>query len=148
MVAFAARIEPHFSTTVTAAGPTQSMETLADGLVPDALAPVVAPELRTDLRSISPQSFATFAHELYMVGELNWEEYLLTGFPSEMHPRFNETIGALTGEIANPNRPKDMLSDWEDRLDFLTRYQPTARRTQSARCILDVLSRYHRADVF
>lgn len=139
MIAFTARIEPHFS--VVDASPVMALEACPEQRW--ATAPVIAPELRTDLRVISPHDFACFAYELYMAGELNWEEYLLTGFPSEMHPRFNETIGALTGEYATPNAPKDMLSAWEDRVDFLSRYQPNADRTETVQRVLGVLSRYH-----
>lgn len=139
MVAFTARIEPHFS--VIDVSPAVTLETVLETTW--TAIPVAAPELRTDLRMISPHDFACFAYELYMAGELNWEEYLLTGFPSEMHPRFNETIGALTGEYATPDTPKDMLSAWEDRVDFLLRYQPSADRTENAQRVLGILSRYH-----
>ncbi len=147
MVALSARIEPHFSPAVTTpSGAAIALEAPGDPS-PSLDVSLVAPELRRDLRVITPFAFAGLAYELYMVGELTWEEYLLVGFPSDLHPRFNETIGALTGEIANPGRPKDMLADWEDRLDFLTRYQPLARRTHLSKRILDVLSRYHRDDL-
>lgn len=79
---------------------------------------------RYDLRHISPKGFADLTHELYLEGTLSWEEFKMVGFPSELDPRFDETIGALTGEKANPDQPKDMLGQWEQRVDFEKRYNP------------------------
>jgi hypothetical protein len=87
-----------------------------------ALPPPQQPTPRFDLRNISPRRFAEIAHELYVEGALRWEEYLWVGFPSELHPDFNATIGALTGEKAQPDRPRDMLAEVEDRLAFVKRY--------------------------
>jgi hypothetical protein len=77
---------------------------------------------RHDLRHISPRRFAEITHELYVEGSLKWAEYQLVGFPSELHPHYDSTIGALTGQRAEPNRPRDLLAEWENRLDFMRRY--------------------------
>jgi hypothetical protein len=79
-------------------------------------------ETRFNLRNVSPRRFAEIAHELYLEGALRWEEYQWVGFPSELHPDYDITIGALTGEPAQPDRPRDMLADVEDRLSFLKRH--------------------------
>ncbi|OAN54159.1 hypothetical protein A6A04_12980 [Paramagnetospirillum marisnigri] len=79
---------------------------------------------RFDLRNISPRDFADLTHELYLDGTLTWDEFKLVGFPSELDPRYDETIGALIGEKANPDQPKDMLTQWEQRVDFEKRYNP------------------------
>ena len=95
-----------------------------------------------DMRDISPREFAEFTHELYLGGELSWREYRMVGFPSELDPRWDETIGALTGEKAEPDRPRDMLIEWERRVDFMNRYQPGDPNSLLAERIHDVLSRY------
>ncbi|HTH16211.1 MAG TPA: hypothetical protein VL974_06130 [Magnetospirillum sp.] len=92
---------------------------------------------RHDLRCMSPRRFAEVAHELYVEGSLPWAEYQLVGFPSELHPEYNTTIGALTGERAAPDRPRDMLAEWEHRVDFMRRYEDPAIRL--AERALDVL---------
>lgn len=70
---------------------------------------------------ISPREFAKWAHELYLAGVFSWEEYSFA-MPTEMHPDYNATIGALTGEIADPDEPRNMLREWEERLAFLRRH--------------------------
>lgn len=94
-----------------------------------------------DLRNISPRDFADLMHELYLGGVLDWQEYRMVGFPSQLHPRYDETIGALTGEKAAPDQPRDMLADWEARVDFERRHDgaPAEQRPRAER-ILEVLS--------
>lgn len=94
---------------------------------------------RHELRAMSPRHFAEIAHELYVEGSLSWREYQLVGFPSELHPDYNTTIGALTGERAAPDRPRDLLAEWEHRVDFMRRYQDPALRV--AERALEVLRR-------
>lgn len=95
---------------------------------------------RYDLRNISPRGFADLTHELYLEGTLDWEEFKVVGFPSELDPRFDETIGALTGEKANPDQPKDMLGQWEQRVDFEKRYNPHPDQVKIAESTLSKLS--------
>ncbi|MBF0326728.1 hypothetical protein [Magnetospirillum moscoviense] len=105
-------------------------------------APAPQPEPRFNLRHMSPRRFAEIAHELYLEGVLRWEEYQWIGYPSELHPDFDLTIGALTGEKAQPDRPRDMLGEIEDRIEFLKRHgghqTPGFWRAERA---LDVLRR-------
>lgn len=68
------------------------------------------------VRAMSPRELAALAHELYLDGSLCLEDYLLLGFPSELHPAFDRTIGALTGRKAQPDRPRDLIREWENRL--------------------------------
>lgn len=98
-----------------------------------ALPPPSAPEPpRFDLRNVSPREFADITHELYMEGTLSWEEFQMIGLPSELNPRYNETIGALTGEKAQPDQPKDMLGHWEQRVGFERKYNPDADQVRIA----------------
>lgn len=98
------------------------------------------PGQRFDLRNISPRHFAEITHELYLDGTLSWEEFQQVGFPSELDPRFDETIGALIGEKANPDQPRDMLSQWEERVAFEQRTGYLTDPIGTTRSILDKLS--------
>ena len=49
------------------------------------------------MRRMSPRQMADWAYELYLSGALTWEEYCMAGFPAELHPDYNQTVGALTG---------------------------------------------------
>jgi hypothetical protein len=95
---------------------------------------------RYDMRNISPRDFADATHELYMDGTLNWNEFKMVGFPSELDPRYDETIGALIGEKANPDQPKDMLGQWEQRVDFEKRYNPYPDQVKTAESVLNKLT--------
>lgn len=119
------------STPATVAG-SESEPAPADLVLPEVIAmPAPPPVLalppprrpRHDLRHISPRRFAEVAHELYVEGSLKWREYQMVGFPSELHPDYDVTIGALTGQRAEPNRPRDLLAEWEQRLDFMRRHR-------------------------
>ena len=92
------------------------------------------------VRAISPRELAELAHELYVVGSLDLEDYLLLGFPSELHPAFDRTIGALTGRKAQPNRPRDMIREWEIRLaDLQESSAPLPALLERARRTLGLL---------
>ncbi len=131
------RLEPRLSNAVD--NQTAKTEKAAEPLI--ALPPPAAPEEpRYDLRNVSPREFADITHELYMEGTLNWDEFQMIGFPSELSPRYNETIGALTGEKAKPDQPKDMLGHWEQRVEFERKYNPDADQVRTAENALAKLS--------
>jgi hypothetical protein len=96
--------------------------------------------LRRAGRQMSPRQLAEWAHDMYIGGALNWEEYRLAGFPAELHPQYNVTIGALTGQLAAPDRPRDMVREWEDRLAFFNRHNsavgPQLGRTEKILTLL------------
>ncbi|SBV99497.1 hypothetical protein KL86APRO_11172 [uncultured Alphaproteobacteria bacterium] len=75
-----------------------------------------APVPEYPVRTISPRSLADLAFELYLADAIDLEDYLLLGFPSEINPAFDRTIGALTGRRAEPDRERDMIREWEARL--------------------------------
>jgi hypothetical protein len=113
-----------------------------------ALPPPSAPEApRFDLRNVSPRDFADITHELYMEGTLSWDEFQTIGFPSELNPRYDETIGALTGEMAKPDQPKDMLGHWEQRVEFERRYNPDTDQVRIAESAVAKLSWQSQAPV-
>ncbi len=75
-----------------------------------------------DIRTLTPRDMVDFSLDLYIEGALSFDEYSLMAFQPELHPGFENTIGALTGERAEPDRPRDYISEWEDRYDFERRF--------------------------
>lgn len=71
-----------------------------------------------DLRSFTPRQMAELSMELYVAGVVTWDEYAMLAFQPELHPDYDRTIGALTGEKAAPDRPRDFIVEWEKRLRF------------------------------
>ncbi len=65
---------------------------------------------------------ANLSLDLYAAGAISFDDYSLLAFQPELHPDFNRTIGALTGEEANPDRPRDFVSLWDDRAAFQRRH--------------------------
>jgi hypothetical protein len=95
-----------------------------------------------DPRHLSPRDMAERGMDLYAAGAVTWEEYSLLAFQAELHPAFEATIGALTGETASPDRPRDFVALWEDRLAFERRYNPEgAPRVARAERIARLLGR-------
>lgn len=82
------------------------------------------PRLGFGVRQMSPRQLAEWAHEMYLSGALNWQEYRFAGSHAELHPDYNSTVGALTGQPAAPDRPRDMVREWEERLAFFHRHNP------------------------
>ncbi len=80
-----------------------------------------APGEEYPVRTISPRGLAELAFELYLAETISIDDYLLLGFPAEMNPAFDRTIGALTGRRAEPDRERDMIREWEGRLADLKR---------------------------
>ena len=74
------------------------------------------------VRDISPRQMAELSLDLYVAGILSWEEYALLGFQPELHPAYDRTIGALTGQTAQPDQPRDHLQAWRQRLAFERKY--------------------------
>jgi hypothetical protein len=71
-----------------------------------------------DVRSLTPRQMVDISMDLYVGGVLGWEEYAMLAFQPELHPDYDRTIGALTGEKAEPDRPRDFVAQWEGRLTF------------------------------
>jgi hypothetical protein len=82
-----------------------------------------------DIRSLSPRQMSEASLDLYVAGILPWDEYAMLAFQPELHPDYDDTIGALTGEPAAPDDPRDFLVQWEERLDFDRRYNPDDEET-------------------
>lgn len=78
--------------------------------------------LDANVRKMSPRDMAEVSMDLYATGALSWEEYAMLAFQPELHPDYERTIGALTGEKAEPDAPRDFVAQWEKRLAFEKRY--------------------------
>jgi hypothetical protein len=86
-----------------------------------AVAGAPLPDTQIRVRNMTPRQMADWAHEMYMTGWIGWDEYR-AAIPVELNPGYDATIGALTGEPAEPDRPRDMVREMEERLEFARRY--------------------------
>ena len=104
----------------------------------DIVAGPVTPDM--DVGNLSPRRMAEMSMDLYMVGVITWEEHAMLAFQPELHPDYDQTVGALTGEKADPDRPRDFVAIWEERLAFERRHNAgNADRIGRSRRIVDVL---------
>lgn len=96
-------------------------------------------------RAITPRKMRDLSLDLYINGILTWDEHAELAFQAELHPDFERTIGALTGEKALPDQPRDYVREWEHRLDFERRFAPAKSHAKDrALHILSVLRRIER----
>lgn len=88
-----------------------------------------------DVRNASPRQITDASLDLYVAGLLSYEDYTALAFQPELHPDYNRTVGALTGERAQPDRRRDFVKYWNDRLQFDLRHnaQDSAQVRQSGR---------------
>ena len=75
-----------------------------------------------DIHDISPRQMTHLSQTLYAAGALSFEDYSQLAFQPELHPDYERTIGALTGEHAAPDRRRDFVSLWNERADFQRRH--------------------------
>lgn len=95
-----------------------------------------------DVRAISPREMTTLSFDLHLAGLLPYEEYAVLAFQPELHPDFDRTTGALTGEKADPDRPRDFIALLEDRLRAEQVRTPADEATQRRTThLLEVLRR-------
>ena len=102
-----------------------------------------SPSIFVEPRRMTPRQLAHWAHEMYLAGALTWEDYLFAGFPAELHPDYNRTVGVLTGRRAQPDWPRDMVREWEDRVAFARRHNdPCDGTVRRAEKVLTLLHRH------
>jgi len=77
-----------------------------------------------NVRRASPREIADISLDLYAAGLLTYEDYTELAFQPELHPDYNRTVGALTGEPAQPDRVRDFVHLWNERLQFDLRHNP------------------------
>ena len=75
-----------------------------------------------DTHHLSPRQMSELSLDLYATGAISFDDYSALAFQPELHPDFDRTIGALTGERADPDRPRDFVRLWDDRADFQRRH--------------------------
>lgn len=78
-----------------------------------------------DIHNLSPRQMTRLSQDLYAAGAISFEDYSLLAFQPELHPEFDRTIGALTGERADPDRRRDFVSIWSERAAFERRHNNT-----------------------
>ena len=71
-----------------------------------------------DVHQISPREMVDLSFDLYFAGYLPRDQYAQLAFQSELMPNFDDTICALTGEKARPDRARDYTKVWRQRLKF------------------------------
>lgn len=90
----------------------------------------------------TPRAMTDLARDLRAAGILDDESARLLALQPELHPDYDRTVGALTGERANPDRPRDVLAVWEHRLAFeRDRDLPDQRMIERILRIIRVLRR-------
>lgn len=77
---------------------------------------------RADVRALTPRQMSALCGELFLATMISCDEYLMMAFQPELHPDYDRTIGALIGEKADPDRPRDYVRRWTDRVEFEARY--------------------------
>jgi len=73
-------------------------------------------------RSATPRQVENLSTDLYAAGAITFEDHALLSFQPDLHPDFDRTIGALTGEQAHPDRPRDFVNEWDERAAFQRRH--------------------------
>ena len=98
--------------------------------------------LDVDVRAMTPREAANVGLQLYAEGMVSWEEYAELAFQPELHPSYDSTIGALLGETASPDAPRDFVLQWEERVAYEQRYNAIdSQRVRSTQKIARVLER-------
>ncbi len=93
-----------------------------------------------DVRYMTPRQMVNLSFDLYSAGFLSQEQYTELAFQSELMANFESTIGALTGEKAQPDLPRDYIAIWRQRLNFERTHCPEEERViQRAQATLDLL---------
>ncbi len=111
---------------------------------PSELLPPARDETAFDPRRMTPREMAGRSIELYAAGFLEWDDHLALAFQPELHPDYNRTIGALLGEKAAPDAPRDFVDEWERRLLFELRYN--AENTEAVGRARRILKALRKAD--
>ncbi len=75
-----------------------------------------------DVRNLTPRQAVELGMDLHVAGVLPWKEYAMLAFQPELHPDYDRTVGALIGEKAQPDRPRDFVAMWKERLAFERKY--------------------------
>lgn len=95
------------------------------------------------VRYMTPREMQLYSENLYAAGYISFDDYEVLAFQPDLHPDFGRTIGALTGERAQPDRPRDFIRLWQERLNFAQRYYPSnSREVRRAHRILEAIKAF------
>ena len=93
-----------------------------------------------NVKALTPRQMVCLSFELYATGYLDREQYRELAFQAELLPNFDDTIGALTGAKAAPDKPRDYTVFWQDRVKFeRTHFGDDTGTTQRIESILNIL---------
>lgn len=96
-----------------------------------------------DVRRMTPREMLSYSQSLYAAGILGFDDYETLAFQPDLHPAYASTIGALTGERATPDRPRNFVRIWQERLNYARRYHAAdSLEVRQADRILDALVSY------
>ncbi|MBO6948430.1 MAG: hypothetical protein JJ855_10685 [Rhodospirillales bacterium] len=103
-----------------------------------------------DVRHMTPREMQDYSQNLYAGGVITFEDYEALAFQPDLHPDFERTIGALTGDKPQPDRPRDYIRQWSDRVEYTQRYYPqNSSEVRQAHRILEALKAFpRRTDIF
>lgn len=103
-----------------------------------------------DVRHMTPREMQDYSQNLYAAGVITFEDYEALAFQPDLHPDFARTIGALTGEKPQPDRPRDFIRQWSDRVEYTQRYYPqNSGEVRQAHRIVEALKAFpRRTDIF
>lgn len=111
------------------------------------LAPPTGRKTGPNVRYLSPREMLNYSQDMYAAGIIGFEDYEAMAFQPDLHPDFDKTIGALTGQRAAPDRPRDFIRHWQDRLNYVQRYYPAdAFEVRQANRILKALIAFPQHD--
>ena len=108
---------------IQAAKETQE-DTAVDTQTPITISPLHDVTGSIDIHNMSPRQMTGLGQDLYTAGAISFDDYSLLAFQPELHPDFDRTIGALTGERAAPDRPRDFAKVWNERAAFERLHNP------------------------
>ena len=97
------------------------------GVVDEALklaAAVIEISADYDVRNMKPNELVRLSARLYEAGAIGFGEYTILSFQPEFHDEFDENSGFYRELQKNPDRPRDLLTEWERHLWEMQRAAP------------------------
>ena len=77
-----------------------------------------------NVRNISPNELVKLSARLYEAGAIGFAEYTILSFQPEFHDDFDENSGFYQELQKDPDRARDLLSEWESHLWEMQRAAP------------------------
>ena len=77
-----------------------------------------------DVRNMAPNELVRLSARLYEAGAIGFGEYTILSFQPEFHDDFDENSGFYQELQKDPDRPRDLLTEWERHLWEMQRAAP------------------------